>query len=260
MLRQRAFARFRRHHVMRLGIDGQAQIGLADLAEHGVDLAEAIHFVAQQFDAVGVIVISGEDLDNVAPHAKRSAREAVIVALVEDFDQAREDLLARDLLALFEHQQHAVIGFGRAEAVDATHARDNDAVPAFEKRTGSGEAELVQLVVDGGFFFDVDIAGGHVGFRLIIVVITDEILDGIAREERLELVIKLRRQGLVVGQDERRTAGLFDQLGHGVGFAGAGDAEQQSDVFRRPAGRGRVDRWRRPDRPAGGNRRPDERP
>ena len=27
------------HHVMRFGIDGQAQVGLADLAEHGIDLA-----------------------------------------------------------------------------------------------------------------------------------------------------------------------------------------------------------------------------
>ena len=129
---QRAFARFGRHYVMRFGIDRQAQIGLADLAEHRVDLAEAVHFVAPQLDAISVIVVGGEDFDDVAAHAKCSAREAVIVALVEDFDQAREDLLARDLLAFFEHQQHAVIGFGRAEAVDATDAGDDDAIAALE--------------------------------------------------------------------------------------------------------------------------------
>ena len=92
------------------------------------------------------------------------------------------DLLARDLLALFEHQQHAVVGFGRTEAVDATDAGDDDAIAALEQRARGGEAQLVQLVVDGGFFFDVDVAGRNVGFGLVVIVIADEILDGVGRE------------------------------------------------------------------------------
>ena len=155
----------------------------------------------------------------------------MIVALVEDLDQAREDLLARDLLAFFEHQQHAVIGFRRAEAVDAADAGDDDAIAALEQRTGGGEAKLVEFVVDGGFFFDVDVAGRHVGFRLIVVVIADEVLDGVAGEERSELVIELRGERFVVGQNQRRAPGLLDQLGHGVGLAGAGDAEQHLVFF-----------------------------
>ncbi len=46
------------------------------------------------------------------------------------------------------------------------------------------------------------------------------------REERFELVIKLRRQRLVVRQDERRAVHLLDDLGHREGLARAGDAEQ----------------------------------
>jgi hypothetical protein len=44
-------------------------------------------------------------------------------------------------------------------------------------------------------------------------------------------VIELRSQSFVVGQDQGWTAGLFDQLGHGVGFARAGDAEQGLMLF-----------------------------
>ena len=47
-----------------------------------------------------------------------------------------------------------------------------------------GEPQLVQLVVDGGFFFDVDVARGNVGFGLVVVVIADEILDRVAGKER----------------------------------------------------------------------------
>ncbi len=157
--------------------------------------------------------------------------KSVVVALVEDFHQARQDLLARDLLPFFEHQQHAVIGFGRAQAVDAAHAGDDHAVAALEQRTRGGKPQLVELVVDGGFLFDVDVAGGHVGFRLIVVVIADEVLDGVAGEERFEFVIELRGQRLVVGQDQRRAARFLDHLGHGEGFAGAGDAQQHLVLF-----------------------------
>ncbi len=113
----------------------------------------------------------------------------------------------RDLLAFFEEQQHAVVGFGRAEAVDAADGADDDGVAAFEEGARGGEAELVELLVDGGFFFDVEVAGGDVGFGLVVVVVGDEVLDGVGGEELLELVIELGGEGLVVGEDERGAVG-----------------------------------------------------
>ena len=50
-------------------------------------------------------------------------------------------------------------------------------------------------------------------------------------EELLELVIELGGEGLVVGQDEGGAVGLLDDLGHGEGLAGAGDAEQHLVLF-----------------------------
>ena len=46
-------------------------------------------------------------------------------------------------------------------------------------------------------------------------------------KELLELVIELRRQRLVVRQDQRRPIRLLDDLGHGEGLARAGDPEQR---------------------------------
>ncbi len=89
---------------------------------------------------------------------------------------------ALDLLAFFQKQQHAVIGFRRSQAVNAAHRRHNDAVAALKERARGGEPQLVQFVIDRGFFFDIDIAGGNVGFRLVVVVIGDEILDRVVRE------------------------------------------------------------------------------
>ena len=119
---------------MRLGIDRQPQVGLLDLPEQRIDLRQALDLVAPQFDAVRVVVVRRIDLDHVAAHAKRAAAEITVVALVENLHQLRDDLVARDLLPLFQHQQHAVIRFRRPEAVDAAHAGHDDAVAPLEQR------------------------------------------------------------------------------------------------------------------------------
>src|SRR5579872_32481 len=103
---------FGRHDVVRFRINGQAQVSLSNLAEQRIDLAQRFYFVAPQFDAVGVIVVGRKDFDNIAANAETAALEIAVVALIKDFDQALYNLVARNLLALFEHQQHAVIGFG----------------------------------------------------------------------------------------------------------------------------------------------------
>ena len=41
---------------------------------------------------------------------------------------------------------------------------------------------------------------GHVGLGLVVVVVGDEVLDRVVREELAELPVELRREGLVVRQ------------------------------------------------------------
>ena len=128
---------------MGLGVDGQAGIFLADGAEERVDLAKGVDLVAEELDAVGVLVVGWVDLDDVAADAEGAAAEVDVVAFVEDFDEAFGDVLALDALAFFEEQQHAVVGFRRAEAVDAADGGDDDAVAAFKKTARRGEAKLI---------------------------------------------------------------------------------------------------------------------
>jgi hypothetical protein len=44
-------------------------------------------------------------------------------------------------------------------------------------------------------------------------------------------VVELRGEGLVVREDERGALDLLNDGGHGEGFAGAGDAEQDLVLF-----------------------------
>ena len=99
-------------------------------------------------------------------------------------------------------------------------------VAAFEQGLRRREAEFVEIVVDRGLLLDIRVASRHVGFGLVVVVVADEVFNGVVRKERLELVVELRPERLVVRQHERGALQRLDHLGDGVGLARAGDAEQ----------------------------------
>src|SRR5207248_1134079 len=97
-------------HVMRLGIDGQADVLVLHRPKERIDLRKRFDLVAPQLDAVGVVVVSREDLDDVAADAEGAAAEISVIALIEDLDELARDVLALDLLPLLEKEQHAVVG------------------------------------------------------------------------------------------------------------------------------------------------------
>ena len=87
--------------------------------------------------------------------------------------------------------------------------------------------ELVDLVVDVGLFLDVEVAAGHVGLGLVVVVVGDEVLDGVVGEEVAELLHQLGCQRLVRRDHQGGALDQLDDLGHRVRLAGAGDAQQR---------------------------------
>ena len=129
-----------------------------------------------------------------------------------DVHQAQQQLLAVDGLALDQADHHALVIAGRTQAVDARDAGDDDDVLAADQGAGGGQAQAVDVLVDERVLLDVDVALRDVGFGLVVVVIADEVVDGVAREEAAELLVELGRQRLVVGQDQRRLADLRDDV------------------------------------------------
>ena len=61
--------------------------------------------------------------------------------------------------------------------------------------------QSIDFVVDQYLLLDVSIARRDVGFGLVVIVVADEVLDGVVREKSFEFLIELGSQGLVVTQD-----------------------------------------------------------
>ena len=119
-----------------------------------------------------------------------------------------------------------MVGLGRTQTVNAGDACDNQHVPPLEQGMGGGMAHFVNLVVDGCVFFDEGIRGGHVRFRLVVIVVTDEVADRVIRKKGFEFVVQLRRQGFVVGQYQGGSLKLLDDIGHRISFARTGYPQQ----------------------------------
>ncbi len=63
-------------------------------------------------------------------------------------------------------------------------------------------AHLIDRVVDRRIFRNVGVALWDIGFRLVVIVITDEVLDSVVRKELLELLVELPCQRLIVHQHQ----------------------------------------------------------
>ena len=74
--------RFVFHHIVRFGINRQPHVLLFHRAKQRVDLRERFHLISPQLDAICHVVVSREDLDYVAAHAKGSAAELSVGTFV----------------------------------------------------------------------------------------------------------------------------------------------------------------------------------
>ena len=213
--------------VVGLGIEGEARQLADHLAGQGIEGRQALHLVVEQLDAHGFQVgFRREDVDDVAAHPEGGAGEFHVVAAVLQLGQPAQDGALVDAVTAIQVQDHLQVGLGTAQAIDGGHRGDDDGVLALQQRLGGGQAHLLDVVVDGRILLDEGVRRGHIGFRLVVVVVGDEILHRVVREEGLEFAIELRGQGLVRRQHHGRALHLGDDVGDAEGLARAGHAEQ----------------------------------
>ena len=117
---------------------------------------------------------------------------------------------------------------GIANAVQARHGRDHNHVAAARQQRRRGvQTQFLNLVVDAQILLNVGVRHGNVGFGLIVVVIRNEILNRVVREKLFKLAVELRRERLVVAQDERWTLRLLKHIGNGERLARTRHAKQR---------------------------------
>ena len=211
-------------HVVGGRVDRDVLHFVAHLPGHDVEGHDALDRVAEHLDPERSLLVGGVDLDGVAAGAERAADEVDVVAGVLEVDEAAQHLALVDLLPHRQAEDAVRVLVGRAQAVDARHRGDDDDVAAHQERRGRGVPEPVDLVVDGRVLLDVGVRRGQVRLGLVVVVVADEELDPVLREQVAQLRGELGGERLVGLDDEGRALHLLDHPGDGRRLARAGDA------------------------------------
>lgn len=124
-------------------------------------------------------------------------------------------------------QHHLQVKIRIACAVDRRHRRHHHHVAPFQQRLGGRKTHLLDVLVHRSVFFNEGVGAGHIGFRLVVVVVGDEIFHRILREKLFHLAVELRRQRLVRRQHHGRPIQIGYHVGDGECLARTGDPQQR---------------------------------
>src|SRR5262249_40126095 len=100
-------------------------------------------------------------------------------------------------------------------------------IPALKEATRSGEAQFLNLLVDLALLLDIGIGARDVGLGLIVVVVADEVLNGVAGEKLLVLGVELGGKRLVGSQHKCWPLHPCNHLCDGKGLPASCDAKQR---------------------------------
>ena len=184
-------------------VAGREHVHLVFLADHvpgdRVQRVDRFDLVAEELDAHRVLLVHRDDLDRCR-RARGSCRGEKSMSLrsycMETNLRSRSSRFELHAHLQGDHARDVLLG--GAEAVDAGHRGDDDDVAAGEQRVGRRVAQAFDLVVDRGVLLDEGVGLRHVGLGLVVVVVGDEVLDGVVGQQLAELVGQLRGQRLVV--------------------------------------------------------------
>ncbi len=201
------------------------------LPAYRVDLLDALYFVFEEDDSDGGVAVCRIDLHRLSSAPEVSGLEHQVVALVVVVQKPRHESPAVPLLAYCETKNGILIVLSLSKAIYARYTGNYDDVAPLEQGLCRGKAKLLDAFVYRGILLNINVLRRHIGLRLVIIVIADEIFHRAVREKRPELAAQLRRQRLVVGDDQRGPLHPLDDLGHGKGFAAAGHAQEHLQLI-----------------------------
>ena len=168
-----------------------------------------------------------EDVDRVAPDSEGPAREFHVGAPVLHTDDLPDQIALGLPIARTQDEAHLGVALGRADAVNRRDRRHDDGVAPLENRLRCRKPHLFDVFVHRSILLDEEIPRRHVGFRLIEVVVGNEVFDGVLREEVAHLGIGLSGERLVGRKDDCRHPFARNHIRHRVGLSRSRHPEER---------------------------------
>ena len=198
------------------------------LAGQRVQGVNRLNLITEELNADCVLLVHGDDFDGIAAHTERATVKVHIVTRVLHRHELAQQLVAVNLLTATQSHHLRNVLLGRAQTVNAGHGRNHHHVTASQQGVRRRVAQTLHLLIDGGVLLNERIGLRHVRLRLVVVVVRDEILHRIIRQQLAQLIRQLRRQSFILHEHQSRTLHCLNQPGCGRGLTGTGSAHQHN--------------------------------
>ena len=189
-----------------------------------IERRDTVYLVIPELDTIGCSVKSFDsrkNINRIAVYTKAASVELYFIIDIKGIHEA-----AQQFIPVYPHsllQIHHLLGKSCriCHTIQAGDRRnDNDVLPPRQQRSGCTQAKFIDLVVDLQILFYIGVRRRQVSLRLVIIVIGDEIFDGIVREKGLELTVQLGSEGFVMTQDQGRLLHFLDHIGDSKSLSG----------------------------------------
>ena len=132
-------------------------------------------------------MLGWKHIDDIAAHTKSAAMEIDFVTLVLHFDETFDHFALSHVVTDAHGQNHLVVLVAVTDTIDTGDCRYDDAITAFQQAFGRRKPHLLDMFIDCRILLNEQVARRNVGFRLVVVVIGNEVLDRVIREKLAEL-------------------------------------------------------------------------
>jgi len=171
---------------------------------------------------IRLLQVGGLNFHHISPDPESPPFQNRIVPFILESHQSAPDFGGIQSRSSIDADPHVPVHLGTAQPIDAGNGSHHDHIPPLAQGSSGCQAEPVDLVVDGGILLDIEVLGGDIRFRLIVVVVGNKVLHRILGEELFELPIQLGGESLVVADYQGGKLDLLYDLGHGEGLPGTG--------------------------------------
>ena len=165
-------------------------------------------------------------INRVTAHTKLAAGKIGFVPCILHAHQLSDQVALPNLVSDPQSHHHLVVALGLANAVNGRHRGHNDHIAPLKNALRTAQTHLLNVFIDGAVFLDEKVALGHIGFRLVVVVVANEVLHSILGKKLPKLAVQLSGQCLVGRKNNGRAAKPCNRIGHGESLAGARHAKQ----------------------------------
>ena len=202
--------------------------GALRLSCQRIDLRDPVDLISEELHPVGKVVgVRRKDVQDIPSDPEGGSVKINVAPVIVKVDQLLQDLIAVPLFPYPQIQGHLFEINRAAQSVDTGDGADYDNVISPHKGCRSGQTQLVDLIIDRRVLLDIGVSLGHIGLRLVVIIVGNKILYRILREKFLEFSVELRGKRLVMRDDESRLLQVLYDVGHGKCLARTGNAEQR---------------------------------